>query len=59
MNIFVLIDKVWTILATNHDNICEKSLKTTKGQSELVNRRKTDNKMVKRKKTNNDLKTYT
>jgi hypothetical protein len=32
-----------------------KSLKITKGQSESVNRRRTDNTMVKIKRTNNDL----
>ena len=34
-------------------------LKIPKGQSEAVNRRKTDNTMVKRKRTNNDLQNTT
>ena len=37
----------------------KKRLKIPKGQSEAVNRRKTDNTMVKRKRTNNDLQNTT
>jgi len=35
--------------------VIKKSLKIPKGQSESVNRRRTDNTMAKRKKTSNDL----
>jgi len=39
----------------HHHLTREKSLKIPKGQSESVNRRRTDNTMAKRKRTNNDL----
>ena len=53
---FKMIDcVVYTIIKI----FVKKRLKIPKGQSEAVNRRKTDNTMVKRKRTNNDLQNTT
>jgi hypothetical protein len=38
---------------------CKKSLKISKGLSEAVNRRRTENTMAKRKRTNNNLQNLT